>query len=70
MASRRHGDQVRLDAFLRGRTVAEVVNFGSSLKFSRVAEGLADLYPRFGPTMEWGPPARRKRCWKPRGGRY
>jgi 3'(2'), 5'-bisphosphate nucleotidase len=26
---------------------------GSSLKFCRVAEGSADLYPRFGPTMEW-----------------
>jgi 3'(2'), 5'-bisphosphate nucleotidase len=53
VASRHHGDQVRLDAFLAGRTVAEVVNFGSSLKFCRVAEGRADLYPRFGRTMEW-----------------
>ncbi|HEX3066807.1 MAG TPA: inositol monophosphatase family protein, partial [Dongiaceae bacterium] len=26
---------------------------GSSLKFCRIAEGLADLYPRFGRTMEW-----------------
>lgn len=26
---------------------------GSSLKIVRVAEGLADLYPRLGPTMEW-----------------
>ena len=26
---------------------------GSSLKFCLVAEGVADLYPRFGPTMEW-----------------
>jgi adenylylsulfate kinase len=26
---------------------------GSSLKFCWVAEGRADLYPRFGPTMEW-----------------
>ena len=53
VASRHHGDQVRLDAFLAGRTVARVVNFGSSLKFCRVAEGRADLYPRFGRTMEW-----------------
>ncbi len=30
-----------------------VVNFGSSLKFCRLAEGQADLYPRFGRTMEW-----------------
>lgn len=26
---------------------------GSSLKFCRLAEGLADLYPRFGPTSQW-----------------
>jgi 3'(2'), 5'-bisphosphate nucleotidase len=53
VASRHHGDQTRLDSFLNGRTVARVVNFGSSLKFCRVAEGQADLYPRFGRTMEW-----------------
>lgn len=53
VASRHHGDAVRLDAFLAGRTVAQVVNFGSSLKFCRLAEGEADLYPRFGRTMEW-----------------
>jgi len=53
VASRHHGDPSRLDAFLAGRTVARTVNFGSSLKFCRVAEGLADLYPRFGRTMEW-----------------
>jgi 3'(2'), 5'-bisphosphate nucleotidase len=53
VASRHHGDQARLEAFLGGRTVAKVVNFGSSLKFCRVAEGEADLYPRFGRTMEW-----------------
>jgi 3'(2'), 5'-bisphosphate nucleotidase len=26
---------------------------GSSLKFCLIAEGRADLYPRFGPTSEW-----------------
>jgi 3'(2'), 5'-bisphosphate nucleotidase len=52
-ASRHHGDQARLDAFLAGRKIATVVNFGSSLKFCRLAEGKADLYPRFGRTMEW-----------------
>lgn len=30
-----------------------VVNAGSSLKFCRLAEGAADIYPRLGPTMEW-----------------
>ena len=29
------------------------LNIGSSLKFCIVAEGKADVYPRFGPTMEW-----------------
>jgi 3'(2'), 5'-bisphosphate nucleotidase len=53
VASRHHGDTARLDAFLAGRRLAGVVNFGSSLKFCRVAEGEADLYPRFGRTMEW-----------------
>ena len=53
VASRHHGDTAQLDAFLGDRTVAKVVSFGSSLKFCRVAEGLADLYPRFGRTMEW-----------------
>lgn len=31
----------------------EFVSAGSSLKFCLVAEGEADIYPRFGPTMEW-----------------
>jgi 3'(2'), 5'-bisphosphate nucleotidase len=30
-----------------------IVNTGSSIKMCWVAEGLADEYPRFGPTMEW-----------------
>ncbi|MGB0682406.1 MAG: 3'(2'),5'-bisphosphate nucleotidase CysQ [Magnetovibrionaceae bacterium] len=40
-------------AYLKTLTVAEEVTAGSSLKFCLVAEGIADLYPRFGPTMEW-----------------
>jgi 3'(2'),5'-bisphosphate nucleotidase len=53
VASRHHGAGPELDAFLEGRTVAEIRNYGSSLKFCRLAEGIADLYPRFGRTMEW-----------------
>lgn len=30
-----------------------VITAGSALKFGLVAEGLADIYPRFSPTMEW-----------------
>ncbi|MGF1549546.1 MAG: 3'(2'),5'-bisphosphate nucleotidase CysQ [Sphingomonadaceae bacterium] len=33
--------------------VGEFIRAGSSLKFCRVAEGAAHVYPRFGPTMEW-----------------
>jgi 3'(2'), 5'-bisphosphate nucleotidase len=31
----------------------EIVSMGSSLKLCIVAEGKADIYPRFAPTMEW-----------------
>jgi len=31
----------------------DFVSVGSSLKLCLVAEGNADIYPRFGPTMEW-----------------
>jgi 3'(2'), 5'-bisphosphate nucleotidase len=31
----------------------EMISRGSSLKFCLVAEGAADCYPRFAPTMEW-----------------
>lgn len=36
-----------------GFNVKKSVPAGSSLKFCLVAEGTADIYPRFGPTMEW-----------------
>ncbi len=53
LASRHYADDPRLDAFLAGQHVASVAKFGSALKIVRVAEGAADLYPRFGRTMEW-----------------
>ena len=53
LASRHHANDARLGAYLAGRTVASVANYGSALKIVRVAEGVADLYPRFGRTMEW-----------------
>lgn len=31
----------------------EIISRGSSLKFCLIAEGKADIYPRFAPTMEW-----------------
>ena len=42
-----------LETFLAGLPVAERLAVGSSIKFCRLAEGRADLYPRFGPVMEW-----------------
>ena len=53
VASRHHGDDPRMAPFLARWRVASVVNIGSALKFCLLAEGLADLYPRFGTTMEW-----------------
>jgi 3'(2'), 5'-bisphosphate nucleotidase len=52
VASRSHRDAAT-DAWLAERGIAETVSAGSSLKFCLVAEGQADVYPRFGPTMEW-----------------
>lgn len=40
----------------------EVVTSGSSLKLCRIAEGSADVYPRFGPTMEWDTAAAHAVC--------
>ena len=40
----------------------EIVSTGSSLKFCLVAEGAADVYPRFAPTMEWDTAAGQAIC--------
>ncbi|NHN83570.1 3'(2'),5'-bisphosphate nucleotidase CysQ [Acetobacter musti] len=53
LASRHHGDAPELKRFLDGRVIASIGNIGSAVKFVRVAEGVADFYPRLGPTMEW-----------------
>jgi len=53
VASRSHGDPGETDKFLESYSVKERISCGSSLKFCAVASGKADLYPRFGPTMEW-----------------
>jgi 3'(2'), 5'-bisphosphate nucleotidase len=50
--SRSHPSE-RLERYLESIVVARRVQAGSSLKFCLVAEGTADVYPRFGPTMEW-----------------
>jgi len=53
LASRAHNQNDVMERFLEGERVAERIAAGSSLKFCRLAEGIADLYPRFGRTMEW-----------------
>jgi 3'(2'), 5'-bisphosphate nucleotidase len=50
--SRSH-PSAELEAFLATMPVARRVQAGSALKFCLVADGTADIYPRFGPTMEW-----------------
>ena len=44
---------VTSEAERRGCSGIDVVTAGSSLKFCLAAEGVVDVYPRFGPTMEW-----------------
>ncbi|MDM3870925.1 3'(2'),5'-bisphosphate nucleotidase CysQ [Porticoccus sp. W117] len=56
VASRRHGSSegdkalANLESHFGG---VELMQVGSSLKFCMIAEGKADIYPRFAPTCEW-----------------
>ncbi len=43
----------KLESFLRKLGVHREVSMGSALKSCLVAEGLADVYARLGPTSEW-----------------
>lgn len=52
VASRSHLCQ-NTEKFIEANEVGTLVNAGSSLKFCLLASGMADLYPRYGPTMEW-----------------
>lgn len=56
VGSRSHMNQDTLDyisSIENDFDEVEIVSKGSSLKFCLVAEGEADVYPRFAPTMEW-----------------
>ena len=56
VGSRSHGIEALSDFVEKMKENYHTVGFvpaGSALKFCLVAEGKADLYPRFGPTMEW-----------------
>ncbi|MBN9602496.1 MAG: 3'(2'),5'-bisphosphate nucleotidase CysQ [Afipia felis] len=50
--SRSHGDP-RTEAFIAERPGSIRQVLGSAIKFCRVAEGGADIYPRLSPTSEW-----------------
>ena len=52
VGSRSHASAATL-GYLAGLKPHVLSGIGSSLKFCLVAEGRADLYPRFGPTSEW-----------------
>lgn len=52
ITSSRHGSS-RESALYQEYHVTSSISASSSLKFCRVAEGTADLYPRYGTTMEW-----------------
>ena len=52
IASRSHGNE-DLETMIDLLKPKETLNIGSSLKFCLLAEGIADIYPRNAPTMEW-----------------
>ncbi len=52
VASRSHMND-ETQAFINELDDAVLVSAGSSLKFMLLAEGKADVYPRYAPTMEW-----------------
>ncbi len=52
LASFRH-DSPETGLFLAKHAISKCTNIGSSLKFCLLAEGKADVYPRFTRTMEW-----------------
>jgi len=54
VASRSHGSSDLEEKLAEHNVkVGKKIPAGSSLKFCLVAEGVADIYPRMGPTMEW-----------------
>lgn len=52
LVSRSHQDD-ETRAFLAKLCIKDIREAASSIKFCRLAEGEGDVYPRFGPTMEW-----------------
>jgi len=53
LVSRSHSIGGKVDQYLADENIRNRIPQGSALKFGRLAEGVADIYPRFGPTCEW-----------------
>ena len=56
IVSRSHLDDMTIDyinTFKNKYKNLTLIKSGSSIKFMKIAENEADIYPRFGPTMEW-----------------
>ena len=53
VASKSHLNKETIDFIKKLGKETELIQAGSSLKFIKVAEGNADLYPRMAPTCEW-----------------
>jgi 3'(2'), 5'-bisphosphate nucleotidase len=51
--SRSHNNSPRIAEFAEKLPGATRIVSGSAIKFCKLAAGEADIYPRFGPTMEW-----------------
>ncbi len=65
LASRSHRSketEVYINDMRQKHGAVNVITKGSSLKFCMVAEGVADCYPKFGPTMEWDTAAGQAIC--------
>ena len=52
VASRSHLNDLT-ETFINSLGSVKTIQAGSSLKFCLIAEGVADIYPRLGPTSEW-----------------
>ncbi len=53
IGSRSHSNPILQKWVSKNFNDFQILQKGSSLKFCLIAEGFADIYPRFGPTSEW-----------------
>ena len=52
IVSRSHTNE-ETTQYIKKLNAPQLISCGSSLKFLYIADNKADIYPRFGPTMEW-----------------